>query len=224
MATVAKGVADLFRRAQVCQKANERYLDALSSVDTSQTLQELTEQMACPTTWKEKRVRGINPFAAEDAALLEAVSRGEFALNGLRNRDLQRLLFATEAASPRRSAQALRAGHSKTTYAASAWNPGEGCPYASLPGDGRRTQNPHRHFDGTANAGEPTVGEGGVTQVQRKKTRNAGIIVWRPLTLPIPVDGAILNSYDCWFRDIMSLPAQTRQARWKPVQREFQGQ
>ena len=112
MATVAKGVADLFRRAQVCQKANERYLDALSSVDTSQTLQELTEQMACPTTWKEKRVRGINPFAAEDAALLEAVSRGEFALNGLRNRDLQRLLFATEAASPeearRRSGQVTR--------------------------------------------------------------------------------------------------------------------
>jgi hypothetical protein len=95
-----KGVADLYRRGQVCQKANERYLDALASVDTTQTLQELTEQMAQPTTFKERRVRGMNPFDAEDAALLEAVSRGEFALNGLRNRDLQRLLFATGAASP----------------------------------------------------------------------------------------------------------------------------
>lgn len=107
-----KGVADLYRRAQVCQKANERYLDALASVDTSQTLQELTEQMGRPTTFKDKRVRGINPFAPEDAALLAAVSRGEFALNGLRNRDLQRLLFATEAATPeearRRSGQVTR--------------------------------------------------------------------------------------------------------------------
>lgn len=92
-----KGVADLYRRAQVCQKANERYLDALSSVDTTQTLEELTQQIARPTTFKDRRVRGINPFAAEDAALLEAVSRGEFTLNGLRNRDLQRLLYSTQA-------------------------------------------------------------------------------------------------------------------------------
>ena len=107
-----KGVADLHRRAQVSQRANDRYLDALASVDTTETLQELTDQIARPTTWKEKRVRGINPFAGEDAALLEAVSRGEFALNGLRNRDLQRLLFTTEAASPqetrRRSGQVTR--------------------------------------------------------------------------------------------------------------------
>jgi hypothetical protein len=94
-----KGVADLYRRAQVCQKANERYLEALASVDTNQTLQELIEQMAHPTTWKERRVRGINPFASEDGALLEAVSRGEFTLNGLRNRDLQRLLYSTPAAT-----------------------------------------------------------------------------------------------------------------------------
>lgn len=94
-----KGVADLYRRAQVSQKANERYLDALASVDTSQTLQELTAQIAAPTTFKDRRVRGLNPFAGEDAALLEAVSRGEFTLNGLRNRDLQRLLYSTEAAS-----------------------------------------------------------------------------------------------------------------------------
>jgi hypothetical protein len=45
-------------------------------------------------------VRGINAFGGEDGALLEAVSRGEFTINGLRNRDLQRLLFSTPAASP----------------------------------------------------------------------------------------------------------------------------
>jgi hypothetical protein len=68
--------------------------------------------MACPTTWKDHRVRGINPLAAEDAVLLEAVSRGEFALNGLRNRDLQRLFYPTQAATKeearRRSAKVTR--------------------------------------------------------------------------------------------------------------------
>ncbi len=36
---------------------------------------------------------GGNPLAAGDAALLEAVSRHEFLLNGLRNRDLRGFLY-----------------------------------------------------------------------------------------------------------------------------------
>jgi len=107
-----RGVADIYRRAEVCQKANERYLDALASADTGQTLREVVGSLGSPTTWKGKRVRGINPFAPEDAALLEAVSRGEFALNGLRNRDLQRLLYSSQAKTPeearRRSGQVTR--------------------------------------------------------------------------------------------------------------------
>lgn len=90
-----KGVADLHRRAQVCQAANERYLDALASVDDSATLEELIQTITSPTTWNGKRVRALHPFEPGDARLLEAVSRGEFTINGLRNRDLQRLLFDT---------------------------------------------------------------------------------------------------------------------------------
>jgi hypothetical protein len=61
---------------------------------------------------RTRRVRALNPLAAADSALLEAVSRPEFLINGLRNRDLRRLLFATEPASPeearRRSAAVSR--------------------------------------------------------------------------------------------------------------------
>ena len=49
---------------------------------------------------RRRRVRALNPLAAEDAALLAAVSRHEFLLNGLRNRDLRRLLFGQEKAAP----------------------------------------------------------------------------------------------------------------------------
>ncbi|MGA2600839.1 MAG: hypothetical protein ABSH09_28055, partial [Bryobacteraceae bacterium] len=60
---------------------------------------ELTDGLAQSTTWNGKRVRALRPWAAEDIALLEAVNRGEFTINGLRNRDLQALLFSTPAES-----------------------------------------------------------------------------------------------------------------------------
>jgi len=43
-----------------------------------------------------RRVRALNPLA-DDAALLEAISRHEFLINGLRNRDLRRILFGGAA-------------------------------------------------------------------------------------------------------------------------------
>ena len=42
-------------------------------------------------------MRALNPLAADDAALLEAISRHEFLINGLRNRDLRRILFGGAA-------------------------------------------------------------------------------------------------------------------------------
>ena len=42
-------------------------------------------------------MRAINPHAPDDSALLEAISRGAFTLNGFRNRDLRVLLFARPA-------------------------------------------------------------------------------------------------------------------------------
>ena len=91
--TLRRGVADMHRRAEVCQAANERYLTALSSVDDSATLEALLEPVCAPVTWNGKRVRALHPFEPEDANLLAAISRGEFAINGIRNRDLQRLLY-----------------------------------------------------------------------------------------------------------------------------------
>ena len=44
-------------------------------------------------------MRALNPGAPADAGLLEAVSRGEFTLNGFRNRDLRAILFPEGAVS-----------------------------------------------------------------------------------------------------------------------------
>jgi hypothetical protein len=107
-----RGIADLHRRAEVSQRANARYLDALASVDESATVAELTQALTRPVRWNGQRLRAWRPLDADDCALLEAVGQGEFVRNGLRNRDLQRLLFDTVAASAeeakRRSARVRR--------------------------------------------------------------------------------------------------------------------
>jgi len=87
------GVADLYRRAKLAQKSNERYLDALSAVDDSQRLEELIRPLENPVTWNGRRVRPLHPFSTHDSQLLAAVNRGEFVIQGFRNRDLQKLLY-----------------------------------------------------------------------------------------------------------------------------------
>jgi hypothetical protein len=94
-----KGIADLHRRAEVSHKANDRYLDALASVDDSASLRELVGLIDTPVHWNGHRVRALHPFEDQDRLLLESISRGEFMINGLRNKDLQSLLYAGKARS-----------------------------------------------------------------------------------------------------------------------------
>lgn len=94
-----RGVADLYRRAELSHKATARYLDALASLDDSARLRELTERLEQPTRWKKQRVRGLRVMGA-DQDLLQAISRGEFNLNGFRNHDLRSYLYPAACDSP----------------------------------------------------------------------------------------------------------------------------
>lgn len=82
--TLRRGVADLHRRAEVSQKANERYLNALSVVDDSTRIAELIVNLEQPCQYGKWRVRALHPFSADDHALLKAVNHGEFCANGFR--------------------------------------------------------------------------------------------------------------------------------------------
>jgi hypothetical protein len=94
-----KGVADMQRRAELGQQINERYAAALATVQQKIPLAELAGSLGQRTTWKGRPARALNPLAAEDAALLQAIHRGEFTINGFRNRDLRSLLFADAPAT-----------------------------------------------------------------------------------------------------------------------------
>jgi len=101
-----KGIADLHRRTEVSQAANDRYLQALASVEDTTSLGELASRLCQPVRRNGRRTRPLNPYAPVDAELLDAISRGEFTLNGFRNRDLRRLLFADGASLDQQRRQA----------------------------------------------------------------------------------------------------------------------
>jgi hypothetical protein len=103
-----RGVADLWRRAEVSRAANARYLSALASVTNATPLAEEARPLCRPCTVDGRRHRALNPWSADDAALLMAVSRGEFALNGLRNRDLRAQLLAPAADAAERRRQSAK--------------------------------------------------------------------------------------------------------------------
>ena len=98
-----RGIADLHRRAEVSQQVNNRYLDALAGTDDSTRLKELIGPLERPVIGTATRSRALHPFDDQDRLLLEAISRGEFTINGFRNKDLQRLLYATSALSAQES-------------------------------------------------------------------------------------------------------------------------
>lgn len=95
-----KGIADLHRRSKVSQACNNRYLDALSSIEGGTPLREIAADICRPLRWKGRPVRAINPFSPEDSLLLAAVTRCEFTINGFRNRDIRRFLYRSLPSSP----------------------------------------------------------------------------------------------------------------------------
>lgn len=86
-------VADLHLRAQVSQAVNNRYADALASIEVDDKVATLLSPVCLPTRRGGRRYRGIRPFSANDLALINAVAQGEHAIVGFRNRDLRAILF-----------------------------------------------------------------------------------------------------------------------------------
>lgn len=107
-----KGIADLQRRTQVSQRANERYLDALSQFDTEIPLAQILFPVSKPVTKRGQRFRGLIPWERDDLALLKLINRPEFLLSGFRNRDLAIELFAKQQTT----LKSKRAASGKISY------------------------------------------------------------------------------------------------------------
>jgi hypothetical protein len=112
-------VVDLPQRAAYCQAVNERYVEALAATAETRTVRELVEPLTRrvpeprpPADRPARYVRGLNPLAELDAALLTALSDPRWMVQGLRNRDLVAVLYPEASDEPaerrRRSARVTR--------------------------------------------------------------------------------------------------------------------
>lgn len=88
-----RSVADFHRRAEVSLAGTQRYLTALAAVHVQTPLAAQAADV-CRPVWRDgRRYRALNPLGESDAELIGIVNRGEFALNGFRNRDLRHHLY-----------------------------------------------------------------------------------------------------------------------------------
>ena len=95
-----KGVANLYRYAQVSQTANERYLEALAVVDDLGVGQKELDQRCAPVYYQGQKRRALQPLGRDDQALFQAALRGEYAVHGFRNGELAEHLFGPTPKDP----------------------------------------------------------------------------------------------------------------------------
>ena len=91
-----KGIADLYRRAQVSQASNERYMEALSQTNLNKTVSETIEPVCKSVIRNGKRHRALRPLHEPDMSLLKAVSDGRWTINGLRNKDIRQIMLGID--------------------------------------------------------------------------------------------------------------------------------
>lgn len=91
-----KGVADLARRVQVSQAANARYLEALAVVGktTAEPVRQVLDPVSKRIVRDGRPYRALRPLTAAEAELFRVVLRGEFQVQGFRNRDVRAVLAA----------------------------------------------------------------------------------------------------------------------------------
>ena len=107
---LTRGVAYMFRYAEVSRVANSRYLDALAVVDDSAPALRAIEQLVEPRHIGGRSTKPFNPVAKADLQLFSAVMKGEHAIQGFRNRDVRETLYPGSTGRPTAGPCAARVG------------------------------------------------------------------------------------------------------------------
>jgi hypothetical protein len=106
MLPMSKGIADLYARSQISGQVNERYLEALAQLDTTERVEEVVSPICRRHICKGKSIRALRPWSEADQQLLAAVAACGLA-GDFRNRDIAGHLY------PNRPAKEVSA---KVTY------------------------------------------------------------------------------------------------------------
>ncbi|MBU0640023.1 MAG: helix-turn-helix domain-containing protein [Planctomycetes bacterium] len=97
IAPVRKTIYSLGVLAELLGAANRRYLEFLAALDQPDAGVREVTKVAEPVRDNDRSFRGFNLFRGGDLALFQAMVKAEFAISGLRNRDLQQRLGKSPA-------------------------------------------------------------------------------------------------------------------------------
>jgi len=88
-----KAVTDLPRLVEICQAANQRYLEALADVEVNQPVHRVLDPVSRRIEKDGRPYRGLRPITPDEAALFARLLDGRYRLQGFRNADVRDVLF-----------------------------------------------------------------------------------------------------------------------------------
>jgi len=92
MAPLKKNIYSLSFLADNLKASNRRYLEFISAFDNKEVGRKRLEKVTSSKSVNNRNYKGFNFFNADDLTLLMAIVRGEFNINGFRNKNMQKLL------------------------------------------------------------------------------------------------------------------------------------
>jgi hypothetical protein len=97
MASLKKNIYSLTFLKDNLKAANKRYLEFISTFDNKRIGRKRLEGIAESKLVNNRNYKGFNFFSKPDLAILMAIAKGEFNINGLRNKHLKKLLNLTSS-------------------------------------------------------------------------------------------------------------------------------
>lgn len=92
MAPLKKNIYSLSFLADNLKASNRRYLEFISAFDNKEVGRKRLGKVTSSKNENNRNYKGFNFFSADDLTVLMAIVRGEFNINGFRNKNMQKLL------------------------------------------------------------------------------------------------------------------------------------
>ncbi len=92
MAPLKKNIYSLSFLSENLKASNRRYLGFISAFDNKEVGRKRLEKVTSSKSENNRNYKGFNFFSVDDLTILMAIVRGEFNINGFRNKNMQRLL------------------------------------------------------------------------------------------------------------------------------------
>jgi hypothetical protein len=107
---MCKGVGNLHHYQRHALSCNQRYLEALATVNDPAPVYDEMKKLTEPVRQKDRSYAGFNPAREEEISLFAAVLAGDHIAQGFRNKDVRAILYAGPLRNPQHHRQSAAVG------------------------------------------------------------------------------------------------------------------